>query len=231
MGESNWPGSRSDPRTHRLSIPALSPQASSTPSTAAGGKATTGWCIETSVTTARSQSRSGDAVTSRSAPSRRKSSLAGLRCSHPLCGGVFGAAFRVRRPPPGAGIPSNAFAVSVFSLPGSWVAEEWGACSRSCGKLGVQVRAVQCVQRLQDGTNRTLHTKYCPGQRPETRRPCSRLPCPAQWRTGAWSEVSCGQRRGGGRGGACRASWSRRGGDKGTGAGDVFTEVCGETQD
>uniref|UniRef100_A0A663N9S4 ADAM metallopeptidase with thrombospondin type 1 motif 14 n=1 Tax=Athene cunicularia TaxID=194338 RepID=A0A663N9S4_ATHCN len=77
----------------------------------------------------------------------------------------------------------------------AWVAEEWGACSRSCGKLGVQARAVQCVQRLQDGTNRTLHTKYCPGQRPETRRPCSRLPCPAQWRTGAWSEcsASCGE--------------------------------------
>ncbi|NXV53133.1 ATS14 metalloproteinase, partial [Uria aalge] len=77
----------------------------------------------------------------------------------------------------------------------TWVAEEWGPCSKSCGKLGVQARAVQCVQRLQDGTNRTLHTKYCPGQRPETRRPCSRLPCPAQWRTGAWSEcsASCGE--------------------------------------
>ncbi|NXY08542.1 ATS14 metalloproteinase, partial [Pteruthius melanotis] len=77
----------------------------------------------------------------------------------------------------------------------TWVAEEWGTCSRSCGKLGVQARAVQCVQRLQDGTNRTLHTKYCPGKRPETRRPCSRLPCPAQWRTGAWSEcsVTCGE--------------------------------------
>ncbi|XP_074965448.1 A disintegrin and metalloproteinase with thrombospondin motifs 14 isoform X4 [Phalacrocorax aristotelis] len=76
-----------------------------------------------------------------------------------------------------------------------WVAEEWGACSKSCGKLGVQARAVQCMQRLQDGTNRTLHTKYCPGQRPETRRPCSRLPCPPQWRTGAWSEcsASCGE--------------------------------------
>ncbi|NXT48981.1 ATS14 metalloproteinase, partial [Pluvianellus socialis] len=76
-----------------------------------------------------------------------------------------------------------------------WVAEEWGACSKSCGKLGVQARAVQCLQRLQDGTNRTLHAKYCPGQRPEMRRPCSRLPCPAQWRTGAWSEcsASCGE--------------------------------------
>lgn len=76
------------------------------------------------------------------------------------------------------------------------MAEEWGACSRSCGKLGVQVRVVQCLQRLQDGTNRTLHTKYCPGQRPETRRPCGRLPCPAQWRTGAWSEVSKRPQRG-----------------------------------
>ncbi|XP_067996429.1 A disintegrin and metalloproteinase with thrombospondin motifs 14 isoform X1 [Melanerpes formicivorus] len=76
-----------------------------------------------------------------------------------------------------------------------WVAEEWGSCSRSCGKLGVQARAVQCVQRLQDGTNRTLHTKNCPGQRPEARRPCARAPCPAQWRTGAWSEcsASCGE--------------------------------------
>ncbi|NXN59585.1 ATS14 metalloproteinase, partial [Rynchops niger] len=82
-----------------------------------------------------------------------------------------------------------------FEFVGWWVAEEWGACSKSCGKLGVQARAVQCVQRLQDGTNRTLHTKYCPGQRPETRQPCSRLPCPAQWRTGAWSEcsASCGE--------------------------------------
>lgn len=75
--------------------------------------------------------------------------------------------------------------------PCSWVAEEWGACSKSCGKLGLQARAVQCVQRLRDGTNRTLHAKYCSGERPETRRPCSRLPCPAQWRTGAWSQVSC----------------------------------------
>lgn len=50
------------------------------------------------------------------------------------------------------------------------------------------------VQRLRDGTNRTLHAKYCSAERPETRRPCSRLPCPAQWRTGAWSQcsASCG---------------------------------------
>ncbi|XP_067155816.1 A disintegrin and metalloproteinase with thrombospondin motifs 14 isoform X2 [Apteryx mantelli] len=77
----------------------------------------------------------------------------------------------------------------------AWVAEEWGACSKSCGKLGVQARAVQCVQHLHNGTSRTVHAKYCGGERPETRRPCRRLPCPAQWRTGAWSQcsASCGE--------------------------------------
>ncbi|XP_053244492.1 A disintegrin and metalloproteinase with thrombospondin motifs 14 isoform X1 [Podarcis raffonei] len=76
-----------------------------------------------------------------------------------------------------------------------WGAEEWGACSKSCGKLGVQVRVVQCTQHLHNGTNRTVHTKYCTGDKPDARRPCSRIPCPAQWRTGAWSQcsVSCGE--------------------------------------
>ncbi|XP_053166895.1 A disintegrin and metalloproteinase with thrombospondin motifs 14 isoform X2 [Hemicordylus capensis] len=76
-----------------------------------------------------------------------------------------------------------------------WGTEEWGACSKSCGKLGVQIRVVQCIQHLQNGTNRTVHTKYCTGDKPDTRRPCSRVPCPAQWRTGAWSQcsVSCGE--------------------------------------
>ncbi|XP_029464912.1 A disintegrin and metalloproteinase with thrombospondin motifs 14 isoform X2 [Rhinatrema bivittatum] len=80
------------------------------------------------------------------------------------------------------------------SQPG-WVTEEWGACSKTCGKLGVKARLVQCIQQLQNGTSRTVHTKYCSGERPDTRRPCNRLPCPSQWRTGAWSHCSssCGE--------------------------------------
>ncbi|XP_025029404.1 A disintegrin and metalloproteinase with thrombospondin motifs 14 isoform X2 [Python bivittatus] len=76
-----------------------------------------------------------------------------------------------------------------------WGVEQWGACSKSCGKLGVQIRVVQCLQQLQNGTNRTVHSKYCVGEKPDSRRPCSRTPCPAQWRTGAWSQcsVSCGE--------------------------------------
>ncbi|MGH0118171.1 UNVERIFIED_CONTAM: hypothetical protein FKN15_045318, partial [Acipenser sinensis] len=71
----------------------------------------------------------------------------------------------------------------------TWVAEDWGSCSKVCGKLGFQSRVVQCLQSLQNGPNRTVHTKYCTGERPESRRPCNRSPCPAQWRTGAWSQV------------------------------------------
>ncbi|XP_035261698.1 A disintegrin and metalloproteinase with thrombospondin motifs 14 isoform X4 [Anguilla anguilla] len=77
----------------------------------------------------------------------------------------------------------------------AWQVQEWGPCSRTCGKLGFQSRLVQCVQALHNGTTRTVHTKYCTQERPEMRRPCNRSACPAQWRTGAWSQcsVSCGE--------------------------------------
>ncbi|XP_069877014.1 A disintegrin and metalloproteinase with thrombospondin motifs 14 isoform X2 [Dipodomys merriami] len=77
----------------------------------------------------------------------------------------------------------------------AWVMEEWGACSRSCGKLGVQTRGVQCLLPISNGTHKAMPAKACPGDRPEARRPCLRVPCPAQWRTGAWSQCSatCGE--------------------------------------
>ncbi|XP_063314735.1 A disintegrin and metalloproteinase with thrombospondin motifs 3 isoform X1 [Pelobates fuscus] len=76
-----------------------------------------------------------------------------------------------------------------------WIAEEWEHCTKSCGNSGYQIRVVRCIQPLHDGTNRSVHSKYCNGDRPESRRPCNRTPCPAQWKTGAWSEcsVSCGE--------------------------------------
>ncbi|KAH0516852.1 A disintegrin and metalloproteinase with thrombospondin motifs 14 [Microtus ochrogaster] len=76
-----------------------------------------------------------------------------------------------------------------------WVTEEWGACSRSCGKLGLQTRGVQCLLPLSNGTRKAMPAKACLGNRPEAKRPCLRVPCPAQWRTGAWSQCSatCGE--------------------------------------
>uniref|UniRef100_A0A668UB74 ADAM metallopeptidase with thrombospondin type 1 motif, 3 n=2 Tax=Oreochromis aureus TaxID=47969 RepID=A0A668UB74_OREAU len=76
-----------------------------------------------------------------------------------------------------------------------WSSEEWEHCTKTCGSLGFQIRTVRCVQFLHDGTNRSIHSKYCSGEKPESRRPCNKVPCPAQWRTGAWSEcsVTCGE--------------------------------------
>ncbi|XP_071773886.1 A disintegrin and metalloproteinase with thrombospondin motifs 3 [Centroberyx gerrardi] len=76
-----------------------------------------------------------------------------------------------------------------------WISEEWEHCPKTCGSLGFQIRTVRCVHFLHDGTNRSVHSKYCNGEKPESRRPCNRVPCPAQWRTGPWSEcsVTCGE--------------------------------------
>uniref|UniRef100_A0A3B4V9F2 ADAM metallopeptidase with thrombospondin type 1 motif 14 n=1 Tax=Seriola dumerili TaxID=41447 RepID=A0A3B4V9F2_SERDU len=77
----------------------------------------------------------------------------------------------------------------------TWVVEEWSPCSKTCGKLGYQTRLVQCMQALHNGTNRLVHSKHCTENRPETRRACNHTTCPAQWRTGAWSQcsVTCGE--------------------------------------
>ncbi|KAF3695404.1 A disintegrin and metalloproteinase with thrombospondin motifs 3 [Channa argus] len=76
-----------------------------------------------------------------------------------------------------------------------WISEEWEHCTKTCGSLGFQIRTVRCVQFLHDSANRSVHSKYCSGEKPESRRPCNRVLCPAVWRTGAWSEcsVTCGE--------------------------------------
>ncbi|XP_063051628.1 A disintegrin and metalloproteinase with thrombospondin motifs 3 isoform X2 [Engraulis encrasicolus] len=76
-----------------------------------------------------------------------------------------------------------------------WISEEWEHCTKTCGSLGFQIRTVRCVQFLHEGTNRSVHSKYCSGEKPESRRPCNRVPCVAPWRIGPWSEcsVTCGE--------------------------------------
>ncbi|XP_051925237.1 A disintegrin and metalloproteinase with thrombospondin motifs 3 isoform X2 [Hippocampus zosterae] len=76
-----------------------------------------------------------------------------------------------------------------------WVVDEWSACSKTCGKQSYQSRAVQCMQALHNGTNRSVHSKHCTQERPVPKRACNHTACPAQWRTGAWSQcsVTCGE--------------------------------------
>nr|XP_057919058.1 A disintegrin and metalloproteinase with thrombospondin motifs 2 isoform X2 [Doryrhamphus excisus] len=78
--------------------------------------------------------------------------------------------------------------------PPIWVTGEWQNCSKPCGKTGMQVRLVSCVQPSDDNTTRAIHNKYCNDDRPLTRRPCNLDPCPTQWRVGPWSQcsVTCG---------------------------------------
>ena len=77
----------------------------------------------------------------------------------------------------------------ALAHPCSWAADEWEHCTKTCGASGYQLRTVRCLQPLHDGTNRSVNSKYCAGERPESRRPCNRVPCPAQWKTGPWNEV------------------------------------------
>ncbi|XP_061581136.1 A disintegrin and metalloproteinase with thrombospondin motifs 2-like isoform X1 [Cololabis saira] len=78
--------------------------------------------------------------------------------------------------------------------PPIWVSGEWQNCSKPCGKTGLQIRSVSCVQPSEDNTTRPIHNKHCSDDRPESRRPCNRLPCPSQWTVGPWSQcsVTCG---------------------------------------
>ena len=78
----------------------------------------------------------------------------------------------------------------VLLCPDRWVTGEWEACSQSCGRTGMQVRSVRCIQPLHNNTTRSVHTKHCNDARPEGRRACNRELCPGRWRAGPWSQVS-----------------------------------------
>nr|XP_043896079.1 A disintegrin and metalloproteinase with thrombospondin motifs 2-like isoform X2 [Solea senegalensis] len=78
--------------------------------------------------------------------------------------------------------------------PPIWVTGEWQNCSKPCGKTGLQIRSVSCVQPSDDNSTRPIHNKHCNDDRPESRRSCNRHQCPTQWRVGPWSQcsVTCG---------------------------------------
>ncbi|XP_060741235.1 A disintegrin and metalloproteinase with thrombospondin motifs 2-like isoform X1 [Tachysurus vachellii] len=76
-----------------------------------------------------------------------------------------------------------------------WVSGDWGECSKSCGRFGTQTRSVRCVQPLSDGKFKSIRSRYCSDERPEARRDCNRMLCPAEWKLGPWSQcsVTCGK--------------------------------------
>ncbi|KDR15277.1 A disintegrin and metalloproteinase with thrombospondin motifs 3 [Zootermopsis nevadensis] len=81
-----------------------------------------------------------------------------------------------------------------------WVPAEWEECTSTCGSRGMQERQVFCVHNHTDGNEppwrHMVDPQQCPaGVKPETTRPCSRVPCPAHWVSGNWSQcsASCGR--------------------------------------
>ncbi|XP_030602077.1 A disintegrin and metalloproteinase with thrombospondin motifs 2-like isoform X2 [Archocentrus centrarchus] len=79
--------------------------------------------------------------------------------------------------------------------PPRWVTGEWEDCSASCGQTGWQRRWVSCQQESTGGQQRrSVHSRLCNDDRPETKQPCNRFACPSAWRAGPWTpcSVSCG---------------------------------------
>ncbi|XP_053296774.1 A disintegrin and metalloproteinase with thrombospondin motifs 2 isoform X1 [Pleuronectes platessa] len=75
-----------------------------------------------------------------------------------------------------------------------WVTGNWEDCSASCGQTGWQRRWVSCQQEPSRLQQRFAHSKLCRDNRPDVKRSCNRVPCPAAWRAGPWTpcSVSCG---------------------------------------
>jgi len=75
-----------------------------------------------------------------------------------------------------------------------WVPAEWEGCTATCGSHGMQEREAFCVHNRTRNNNPPWQHMVDPEQcqmgiKPETTRPCNRVPCPAHWVSGNWSQV------------------------------------------
>ncbi|XP_069685429.1 A disintegrin and metalloproteinase with thrombospondin motifs 1-like [Periplaneta americana] len=80
-----------------------------------------------------------------------------------------------------------------------WVSGDWEECTTTCGSRGLQEREIFCVHNRTNSSDppwrHMVNPEQCRvGIKPDTTRPCNRLPCPAHWIGGNWSQcsVSCG---------------------------------------
>ncbi|XP_067122478.1 LOW QUALITY PROTEIN: protein madd-4-like [Centruroides vittatus] len=72
-----------------------------------------------------------------------------------------------------------------------WMVTDWTPCSRSCGGNGFQVRAKQCLVRLQN-VSKTVDNNLCLNnnmQPPPTIQRCGLEACP-HWEAGLWSDCN-----------------------------------------
>lgn len=80
------------------------------------------------------------------------------------------------------------------SLQFEWETTAWSLCSQTCGGGGLQVRAAQCMVRL-NNVSRTVDSTLCVDagmEAPMVLQSCGSDSCP-RWVTGPWSECSEGR--------------------------------------
>ncbi|XP_043198819.1 protein madd-4-like [Amphibalanus amphitrite] len=68
-----------------------------------------------------------------------------------------------------------------------WLITDWSPCSRTCGGSGYELRATQCLVKL-NNTTRTVSAALCEDKglpSPRSVRPCGQMPCPS-WHVGEW---------------------------------------------
>ena len=75
-----------------------------------------------------------------------------------------------------------------------WVPADWEECTATCGSRGIQEREVFCVHNQTEENEPPwkymVNPQQClAGFKPDTTRPCNRVPCPAHWVGGNWSQV------------------------------------------
>ena len=70
-----------------------------------------------------------------------------------------------------------------------WKIRDWENCSESCGINGFRRRPIHCIQTL-GGVRSKVDPSLCPTPQPVDHEECNREPCPAEWVTGVWTEVS-----------------------------------------
>ncbi|XP_023715341.1 A disintegrin and metalloproteinase with thrombospondin motifs 3 isoform X2 [Cryptotermes secundus] len=95
--------------------------------------------------------------------------------------------------------PARMERCNLISCDFMWVSADWEQCTSTCGSRGMQEREVFCVHNHTDNNEppwkHMVDPKRCRvGVKPETTRPCNRVPCPAHWISGNWSQcsASCG---------------------------------------
>ncbi|KAJ9581389.1 hypothetical protein L9F63_023435, partial [Diploptera punctata] len=96
--------------------------------------------------------------------------------------------------------PTKTSKCNLMSCDFVWVSASWEECTATCGSRGMQEREVFCIHNQKEENEPPwkymVDPKRCQeGIKPETTRPCNRIPCPAHWIGGNWSQcsTSCGQ--------------------------------------